>query len=94
MSDIPRSIAFRFDGPQSDVEAVLAMLAERGVPIAPHHAPRYKRGDDPGVFWDGRIGVPADAPPLQAEATRINPPRREVTGGRPALPRRRPRRQA
>lgn len=85
---LPRSIAFRFDGPESDVRAVLAMLAELGAPIAAHHAPRPKR-QDPGVFWDGRIGVPDDAPPVQAEATRLNPDRAALRGDRTALPRRR-----
>lgn len=85
MNNLPRSIAFRFDGPETDVRAVLDMLAEAGIPIAPHHAPRPKRSD-PGIFWDGRIAVPEDAPPLAAEATRLDSPRTALPGRR-GLPR-------
>lgn len=65
----PRAVTFRFDGPEPDVRAVIDMLARLGVPIVANHAARQKR-QDPGVFWDGYILVPGNAPPVQAEATR------------------------
>lgn len=86
---IPRSVTFRFDGPESDVRAVLAMLAGHGIPILANHTYRPKSRGGTGVFWDGQIVVPTDAPPLQAEATRVNGPRQALPARRSLPPSRR-----
>lgn len=61
MTTLERTVTFRFEGPESDVRAVIGMLEKLGADIRPGHS-AYRREKERGVYWRGQFAVPADAP--------------------------------